>query len=198
MALIFKPSMPKPPLGRCLFLLLVAFFYSFTQDAISDSLSRGLSYANQQNPISVTSELVAIPVSVTDRQGNFVPGLAREDFRIYEDDQLREITLFEQEDTPVSVGLLVDHSGSMGSKLPDVATAISGFTRASNPQDEMFIVDFSDEAKLEMPDGKAFTSDPSEIQRAVLGISAQGRTALYDAVAAGLITSGLLAGRKKR
>jgi Ca-activated chloride channel homolog len=141
---------------------------------------------DQQKPISVTSELVAIPVSVTDGKGNFVPGLGAGDFRIYERNQRREITLFEREDAPVSVGLLVDHSGSMESKLSNVATAIAGFARLSNPQDEMFVVDFGDTVTVESSGGKAFTNSPAEIQRAILGISAQGQTALYDAVVAGL------------
>ena len=143
------------------------------------------SSTNAQQPISVTSELVAIPVSVTDSKGNFVAGLSKSDFEILEGNQPREIALFEQEDTPVSIGLLVDHSGSMESKLPNVVTAISGFTQASNPQDEMFVVNFGDEARVETFGGKAFTSDPVEIRLAV-SLAAEGKTALYDAVFAGL------------
>jgi Ca-activated chloride channel family protein len=140
---------------------------------------------NAQQPISVTSELVAIPVSVTDSKGNFVPGLTKANFQIFEGNQPREIALFEQEDTPVSIGLLVDHSGSMESKLPNVVTAISGFTQASNAQDEMFVVNFGDEARVETFGAKAFTSDPAEIRMAV-SLAAEGKTALYDAVFAGL------------
>lgn len=141
--------------------------------------------AEPQKPISVTSELVAIPVNVLDAKGNFVSGLRRENFQIYENNHPQDISLFEQEDTPVTIGLLVDHSGSMESKLQSVVTAISGFTHASNPQDEMFVVNFGDAAKVEPLGGKAFTSDATEIARAV-GISAEGRTALYDAVSAGI------------
>jgi len=148
--------------------------------------SPGQSQTEQQKPISVISELVVVPVSVTDTRGNFVPGLSREDFRVHEDNHPREIALFEHEDTPATVGLLVDHSGSMGSKLPDIATAVSGFTHASDPRDEMFVVDFGDEVTVELPGGKPFTSSAADIETAILGVSAQGRTALYDAVAAGL------------
>jgi len=143
------------------------------------------SSTNAQQPISVTSELVAIPVSVTDSKGNFVPGLTKANFQIFEGNQPKEIALFEQEDTPVSIGLLVDHSGSMESKLTNVVAAISGFTQASNPQDEMFVVNFGDQARVETFGGKAFTSDPVEIRMAV-SLAAEGKTALYDAVFAGL------------
>jgi Ca-activated chloride channel homolog len=145
------------------------------------------STSDSQKPISVTSELVSVPVSVTDAQGNFVPGLSRENFRIYEDNRPQEISLFEQEDTPVSVGLLVDHSGSMESKLSNVASAVAAFAHSSNPRDEMFVVDFGDDVTVELMGGKAFTSDSGDLQQAVLAVSARGRTALYDAVAEGLI-----------
>ena len=85
----------------------------------------------------------------------------------------------------MSVGLLVDHSGSMESKLAGVISAISGFTHASNPKDEMFVVNFGDEAKIQPLDGEAFSSDSAQITRAV-GTSAIGRTALYDAVLLGI------------
>jgi Ca-activated chloride channel family protein len=124
-------------------------------------------------------------VSVTDPRGNFVSGLGQNNFRIFEDRQPRDIKLFEEENTPVSVGLIVDHSGSMASKLPNVLASISGFTRSSNPQDEMFVVDFGDRVRLEHFGTKTFTSNPQEIEKAV-SISGAGRTALYDAVATGL------------
>lgn len=156
---------------------------SFATSLATSARSTGLQ--PQQQPITVTSELVAIPVSVTDSKGNFVPGLSKANFQILEGNQPREIALFEQEDTPVSIGLLVDHSGSMESKLPNVVTAISGFTEASNPQDEMFVVNFGDQARVETFGAKAFTSDPMEIRMAV-SVAAEGKTALYDAVFAGL------------
>jgi Ca-activated chloride channel family protein len=146
--------------------------------------AQSLSYASQKS-ISVTSELVAVPVSVTDSNGNFVPGLNKDNFQILENNHRREIALFEQEDTPVSIGLLIDHSGSMESKLPHVVTSISGFTHFSNSQDEMFVVNFGDHAKLQLMGGKPFTGDPFEISQAV-SVAAAGRTALYDAVSEGL------------
>ena len=67
-----------------------------------------------QSAISVKTELVVLPVSVTDANGNFVPGLGVQNFRVYEDKRLQTVTSFQQQDTPVTVGLIVDHSRSMG------------------------------------------------------------------------------------
>jgi Ca-activated chloride channel family protein len=80
----------------------------------------------------------------------------------------------------------VDHSRSMGPKLPGVAAAVSAFAQSSDPDDEMFVVDFSDNVSVELLDGKPFTSDPRELAQAVSAVSARGMTALYDAVAEGL------------
>ncbi len=144
------------------------------------------SSAAGQSAISVTTELVVLPVKVTDRDGSFVSGLALPNFRVYEDGRLQTITSFQQEDTPVTVGLIVDHSRSMGPKLRSVAAAVYAFARSSNPQDEMFVVDFNDSVSLEPPGGAPFTNDPKILEGAVSAVSARGKTALYDAVAEGL------------
>lgn len=140
-----------------------------------------------QSAISVKTELVRLPVSVTDASGNVVAGLTLQDFRIYENGRPQDISLFLDGDNPVSVGLVVDHSRSMGAKLLAVAAAVSVFAHSSNPQDEMFVVDFNDDVTVELMDGKAFTSDASELSKAVRAVAARGRTALYDAVAEGLV-----------
>lgn len=140
-----------------------------------------------QSKISVKTELVPLPVSVTDATGNVVAGLKLEDFRIYENGRPQDISLFEDGDNPVSVGLIVDHSRSMGAKLPAVAAAVATFARSSNPQDEMFVVDFNDDVTVELMNGKAFTSDASELAKAVRAVAARGRTALYDAITEGLV-----------
>ena len=137
--------------------------------------------------ISVSTELVVLPVRVLDSKGNVVLGLSRENFRVYEDGRLQNVTMFQQRDTPVSVGLVVDHSRSMASKLPEVADAVSSFAQSSNPKDEMFVVDFNDDVTVELMGGKAFTSNPQELAIAVSSVRARGRTALYDAVAEGLL-----------
>ncbi|SRR5579862_5962071 len=143
--------------------------------------------ADGQHPILVKTELVIVPVSVTDRNGNFISGLGPQKFRVFDAGRLQNITAFHEEDSPVTVGLIVDHSRSMGPKLDEVAAAVSAFARSSNPQDEMFVVDFNDEVSVELMDGKAFTDEPKDLAKAVSYVRARGRTALYDAVAEGLI-----------
>lgn len=142
---------------------------------------------SQASPMSVKTELVLLPVSVTDSAGNVVLGLTQQDFQIYEDGHLQSVTMFHQRDTPVTVGLIVDHSRSMGSKLEEVAAAVSSFAHSSNPSDEMFVVDFNDDVSVELMDGKPFSNDPGELSKAVFAVHARGMTALYDAVAEGLL-----------
>jgi Ca-activated chloride channel homolog len=136
--------------------------------------------------ISVNSELVALPVRVTDSKGNVVSGLTLQDFTVLEDGRPQKLTLFQQEDAPVTVGLVVDHSRSMGPKLPGVIAAVSAFAHSSNPQDEMFVVDFNDDVWLQILGGKPFTHSADDLEKEIDAVSARGRTALYDAVAEGL------------
>lgn len=137
--------------------------------------------------ISVNTNLVVLPVSITDANGNVVLGLDEQDFRVYEDGRLQKLIFFRQGDTPVTVGLIVDHSRSMAAKLTEVAVAVSSFAESSNPQDEMFVVDFNDDVSVELLGGKPFTNDPGELAKAIFSVHARGRTALYDAVAEGLL-----------
>lgn len=139
-----------------------------------------------QGTISVETALVVLPVRVTGSDGDFISGLTQEQFRVYENGRGQPITLFRQEDTAVTVGLVVDHSRSMAPKLPGISAAVSAFAQSSNPDDEMFVVDFSDKVSVELPGGKPFTSNPRELAQAVSAVSARGMTALYDAVAEGL------------
>lgn len=169
-----------------LFCLCVFIIAGTTGRAQSVTPKTGASGANESHTISVTSELVVLPVNVTDTNGNFVPGLTENDFHVYEEKRLQDLALFQREDAPVSVGLIVDHSGSMELKLPNVITAISAFAHSGNPEDEMFVVDFNDDAVVEPLDGKPFTNNPAELEKGVEAVSAHGRTALYDAVAEGL------------
>jgi VWFA-related protein len=125
-------------------------------------------------------------VSVTDKDGNFVSGLRSSDFKVYEGGQLQKITVFKPEDVPVTVGLIVDHSGSMQPKLASVSAAISSFAHSSNLDDEMFVVDFNDRVWPEVFGGKLFTSNVTELEGALMSVAAQGQTALYDAIHEGL------------
>ncbi len=169
--------------GSSIFLLLLISVLAST----SNSQTRPR--ASEPDPLAtivVSTQLVVLPVSVTDRKGEFVPGLGQEHFRVYEDGRLQQVTLFVPEDTPVTVGLVVDHSGSMRRKLPEVSAAVSAFAQSSKPQDEMFVVDFNDQVSIEVGGGHPFTSDPKDLQRALAEVSARGETALYDAILVGL------------
>jgi Ca-activated chloride channel family protein len=173
---------------RCIYLPVVLLFFSsvsaYSQSPAGQSPPPGPA---GQSKILVKTELVVLPVSVTDANGNFVSGLGLQNFRVFENGRLQQVTLFQEGDTPVTVGLIVDHSRSMGPKLSEVAAAVSAFAHSSNPQDEMFVVDFNDDVSVELMDGQAFTSDPEVLANAVFSVRARGRTALYDAVAEGLI-----------
>ena len=129
---------------------VLLFFCSISTHSQSLPLQPSSRSTAGQSAISVLTELVVLPVSVTDTNGNFVSGLSLPNFRVYEDGRLQTVTSFQQEDTPVTVGLIVDHSRSMGPKLPEVAAAVSAFARSSNPQDEMFVVDFNDDVSVEL------------------------------------------------
>jgi Ca-activated chloride channel family protein len=135
-----------------------------------------------QSTIKVNVSLVDVPVSVTNLRGQFVNGLAPGNFHVFEDGRPQKITSFENEDIPVTVGLVVDHSGSMSRKLPEVSAAALAFAKSSNPKDEMFVVDFNDIVSLELPAARPFTSDLQQLEKAVSGVKADGRTAINDAI----------------
>ena len=163
----------------CLFVAILPFC---EPAACPQSLSQ-----TPEPTISVKTNLVVLPVSITDANGNVILGLNEQDFRVYEDGRLQKLIFFKQGDTPVTVGLIVDHSRSMASKLAEVAVAVTSFAQSSNPQDEMFVVDFNDDVSVELLAGKPFTNDPGELSKAIFAVHARGRTALYDAVAEGLL-----------
>ena len=161
---------------------LAVFMIFSSATSLSQSQQLHLPASASSSTISVKSELVAIPVRVTDTHGNVVPGLTQEAFSVFEDGRPQKLTLFQQEDAPVTVGLVVDHSRSMGPKLAEVSAAVSAFAHSSNPQDEMFVVDFNDDVWLQILDGKPFTHNARDLETALAAVSARGRTALYDAV----------------
>jgi Ca-activated chloride channel homolog len=171
--------------GYFLFVPFVIFLgnFGFAPSLTTDRPAVG----EDQAEIAVTTSLVLLPVNVADSRGAFVPGLKRDDFLVFENGQAQKLTVFEERDTPVTVGLIVDHSRSMGNKLADVVAAVNSFVHSSNARDEMFVVDFNDDVSVELMEGKAFSSDPKDLEEALTAVSARGRTALYDAVSEGLL-----------
>jgi Ca-activated chloride channel family protein len=136
--------------------------------------------------ITVRTELVAVPVSVTDGRGRHVSGLSLDNFRVFEDGRPQPIAVFSRGDAPLTLGLIVDRSQSMRTKTPALLAAIGALTRATRTGDEMFAVTFNDRVALALPDGESFTGDAKQIAAALAAVRADGETALYDGVAEGL------------
>jgi VWFA-related protein len=136
--------------------------------------------------ISVDVALVVLPATVSDRQGGFVSNLGEGDFEVYEDGVPQRIRLFRNEDVPVTVGLVVDHSTTMRPKLAEVTAAARTFVRRSNREDEMFVVNFNENVSLGLPGAIRFTDRANELENAIGNAPAEGETALYDAIAKAL------------
>jgi VWFA-related protein len=136
--------------------------------------------------ISVNVHLAVFNVSVTDSNGRHVTGLKATDFKVSEEGESKEIKLFNAEDAPATVGLIIDNSGSMRAKRTDVQRAALAFIMACNPADELFVVHFNEKLIVGLPPETPFTSDFEKIRAALVQTSPDGRTALYDAVATGL------------
>ncbi|MBI3207497.1 MAG: VWA domain-containing protein [Candidatus Solibacter usitatus] len=128
--------------------------------------------------LRVDSTLVLINVTVTDPVNRFVTNLDKDFFQLWEDNVAQNITQFSSEDAPLSVGLVFDTSGSMGSKLNKSRQAASQFFKTANPEDEFFLVQFNDRAELIVP----FTHATEEIQNRLTFTQAKGKTALLDAI----------------
>jgi VWFA-related protein len=136
--------------------------------------------------ISVDVALVVLHATVSDRKGGFVSDLGERDFEVYEDGVAQPIRLFRNEDIPVTVGLVVDHSTSMRPKLAEVTAAARAFVRSSNREDEMFVVNFNERVSLGLPAAIRFTDSTAALGNAVAATPTRGQTALYDAIAKGL------------
>ncbi len=128
--------------------------------------------------LRVDTEMVVIPTFATTERGATVTDLARENFRLFENNIERPITYFATDDAPVSVGILFDASGSMHNKVPKSLEALQKFLNTANREDEFFLIEFNDRSKLAVP----FTADPEEIYERAARIRVYGQTALYDAV----------------
>jgi len=123
---------------------------------------------------------VVLNASVLDDNGRIVNDLKEDNFHVFEDGVQQTIAAFQHQDIPVSIGMLIDNSGSMRDKRAAVNTAALDLVKASNPQDEAFIVNFSDEAFIDQD----FTADIAKLRDGLAHIDSKGGTALYDAVVA--------------
>jgi VWFA-related protein len=136
--------------------------------------------------IGVNVDMVVLQATVLDHKGTLVSGLSQDNFQMYEDAVLQPIKHFSHEDIPVTVGLVIDNSGSMRPKRHDVIAAALAFARSSNPQDQMFVVNFNERVSFGLPGATPFTDQVAQLEVALSRIDADGQTALYDAVAASL------------
>lgn len=128
------------------------------------------------------TRLVVCNVTVVDKGGHELTELPRSAFTVLENGQPQEIRSFKREDVPVSLGLVIDNSGSMRDKRAKVAAASLALVKDSNKDDEVFVVNFNDEAFLDLPHQKDFTNDTTELEEALSRIDSRGGTAMRDAI----------------
>lgn len=169
---------------RCLVALFFLVFFS----SVVRTQESPPAESRQTNPYTIRMdvEMVILRATVQNHKGVLVSGLGKKDFQVYEDGVLQHIAYFTHQDIPVTVGLVVDNSGSMGPKIPEVVAAALAFARSSNPQDQMFVVNFNEHVQFALPENTPFTDQPGQLEMALSRIKADGETALYDAMAAAL------------
>ena len=141
-----------------------------------------LSQRSRAKPILVDVDLVLVNVTVTDDWNRIVTGLERDNFAIVEGSQAQEVKHFSSEDAPISLGVIFDMSGSMSDKIEKAREAVIEFFKTANPQDEFFMIAFSDRPQLVAE----FTKSVEDVQAKLVFVTAQGRTALLDAIYMGV------------
>lgn len=136
----------------------------------------------QEATFRTDTRLVVLNVSVFDQEGKVVKDLPKSAFTVYENGEKQTLTVFRQEDVPISLGLIIDNSASMTDKRDRVASAALALVKASNPQDEVFIIHFNEHAVL----ARDFTSNVKELEDALRDIESRGETAMRDALRLGI------------
>jgi len=163
---------------------------------VASFLSDGLAAVTDDFTIRNEVRLVLLDVSVQNRDGSFVPGLTKRDFTVLENGRPQTISVFDGEDAPVTMGILVDESASMTPKRAQVLAAAEDLIAESNRDDEVFVLNFNDSVKRGLPEGTLFSGKVPQLRNALYRERPAGKTALYDAVADGL--KQLEAGRRGR
>lgn len=137
-------------------------------------------WAQEEGPARFTigTRLVVLHATVVDRKGNLVTNLPQKAFHVFEDGVEQPLKVFRREDVPVSMGIIVDNSGSMREKRKNVEDAAMALVSASNPQDEVFVVNFNDEAFLDVD----FTNSLKKLEEGVARIDSRGGTSMRDAI----------------
>jgi Ca-activated chloride channel family protein len=144
--------------------------------AIALSLSVGT--LAQSPTFKAETRLVVVHATVRNARGELVTTLERDAFTVYENGKRQPIAMFRRDDIPVSLGLLIDNSGSMRTLRPKVEAAALALARASNPQDEIFVLNFNDKARIDVP----FTSDVRVLEAGIARVDSIGGTAMRDAI----------------
>jgi Ca-activated chloride channel homolog len=170
-------------LRRCFFLLV--FVGSAWSDA-PPAAPAAPPASDQPYHFSTSVQMVTLQATVLTPKGALVKGLRQSNFHVYEDRQPQNIRLFRHDDSPVAVGLLVDHSGSMRRKHAAILAAAKTFAKSSNPKDELFVINFDEKVHLGLTRMQLFSSNARELERALPTTAGGGKTALYDALEAGL------------
>src|SRR5262245_34674013 len=132
--------------------------------------------------LSVETDLVTLPVTVVDAHGGFVSGLRQEHFTVLDNGQRRTIQFFTNEDAAVTVGLVIDSSGSMRGRREQITAAATAFAGMSHPLDEFFTVNFNDVVWPGLPHSLAFTADQTQLRAALSAAPVHGMSALYDGI----------------
>jgi Ca-activated chloride channel homolog len=154
-------------------------------NVIFTAVAAGILSAQTPQPVQddaatfkLDTQLVPLYVSVVDKNGKMVTNIPQASFKVFENNVEQTLKIFNREDVPVSMGIIIDNSGSMREKRPKVAAAALELIKASNPQDEVFIVDFNDVAYLDAP----FTSNIKKLEQVLDRIDTRGGTAMRDAI----------------
>jgi Ca-activated chloride channel family protein len=161
---------------------------AYPQSGMETRQDRDAQQPSQVGPyvIRTNVDLVVLRATVRDRKGVPVSGLNGESFQVYEDKVLQSIESFSHDDVPVTIGLVIDSSGSMRPKRSDVIGAALAFIHSSNPEDQIFVVNFNEHVSLGLPANLPFTSDAVQLETALSRNLITGMTALYDAIASGI------------
>jgi VWFA-related protein len=149
-----------------------------TSAPVAMALAMFLGGAGQPPRFRSDTRLVVVHAAVRNDRGQIVTGLSRDAFTVYENGKRQPIAIFRSDDIPVSLGLLIDNSGSMRTLRGRVEAAALALARASNPDDEIFVVNFNDKARIDVP----FTSDVGVIESGIRRADAIGGTAMRDAI----------------
>jgi len=155
---------PIPVIVFALFLGIAAFYANVAESQQAPQNPQG---QTNQFEIKSSVNLVVLHLTVQRREGTLIGGLDRNNFAIYEDRVLQQVESFSHEDVPVTLGLVLDNSGSMSGKRPEVVAAALAFARASNPRDEMFVINFNETVSFGLPRNTPFTDQPAELEKAL-------------------------------